>query len=394
MAFGDANCAVSDVATSGCGYHYAENFCKRLNGDGKIMATITLQQLSKIYDNNVRAVSDIDIDISDGEFVVIVGPSGCGKSTLLRMVAGLESISAGALLIDGERVNELEPKDRGIAMVFQNYALYPHMTNRANMGYGLKIAGMSKAEIKQRVEKVAEQLQLTPFLERKPAQLSGGQRQRVAMGRAIVREPKVFLFDEPLSNLDAKLRVEMRKQIKTLQRELNITSLYVTHDQVEAMTMADRLIVLKDGMVQQIGAPMSLYEQPQNRFVAEFIGSPAMNLIEDVSLNEAQVVIHDHLCVEKPADLDYQGQAALGIRPEDITLALEQTEHSLPFTIEMIEHLGASCLLHGRLAGSQQEMMVQSNLSQHWQEGQAVYLHFPKQRLHFFSMTDGQRIGK
>src|SRR6195256_4760235 len=243
------------------------------------MAQVHLRGVKKTYDNKVAVIHGIDMEIADGEFIVIVGPSGCGKSTLLRMVAGLERITGGEVAIGDRVVNELEPKDRDIAMVFQNYALYPHMNVYDNMAYGLKIRGMAKDEIDRRVRKAAKTLELGTFLDRRPRQLSGGQRQRVAMGRAIVREPAVFLFDEPLSNLDAKLRVQMRLEIKRLQRELAVTSIYVTHDQIEAMTMADRLIVMNSGVADQIGTPMDVYDRPASTFVAGFIGSPAMNFL-------------------------------------------------------------------------------------------------------------------
>lgn len=355
------------------------------------MASIHLNKLSKVYENGAKAVTDVELKISDGEFIVIVGPSGCGKSTLLRMVAGLESISSGELFIDNQLVNSLEPKDRGIAMVFQNYALYPHMTNRDNMSYSLKINKVDKAEIKKRVEKVAEQLQLTPYLDRKPAQLSGGQRQRVAMGRAIVRQPKVFLFDEPLSNLDAKLRVEMRKQIKALQREMGVTSLYVTHDQVEAMTMADRLIVLKSGEVQQIGSPIHLYEKPKNIFVAEFIGSPAMNLLEAQSVDN-KIVLAQDVYFDKPAEINVQGQIKLGIRPEHIEILPINDAQALKFTIDIIEHLGSVNLLHGRLINSNTPLIVQTSLTHSWQENQIIALRFNPQKLHFFNADTGMRL--
>ncbi|MEO0381265.1 MAG: sn-glycerol-3-phosphate ABC transporter ATP-binding protein UgpC, partial [Pseudomonadota bacterium] len=243
------------------------------------MATVSLHDIKKSF-GDTDVIHGITTEIEDGEFIVIVGPSGCGKSTLLRMVAGLETVSAGEVQIGGQRANEKEPMDRDIAMVFQNYALYPHMSVRQNMGYGLKIAGMPKADIDTKVVEAAKLLQLDPLLDRKPRQLSGGQRQRVAMGRAIVREPAVFLFDEPLSNLDAKLRVQMRLEIKELQSKLGITSLYVTHDQVEAMTMADRMIVMNGGVAEQIGTPLEVYETPRTLFAAQFIGSPAMNIVD------------------------------------------------------------------------------------------------------------------
>jgi sn-glycerol 3-phosphate transport system ATP-binding protein len=244
------------------------------------MAAIEIRDVSKVYTGGVRAVNSVSIDVADGDFIVLVGPSGCGKSTLLRMVAGLETISEGKVSIGGRVVNDREPAERDIAMVFQNYALYPHMTVRQNLEYGLKNRGTPRAEIDARVTEAARMLEIAPYLDRKPRALSGGQRQRVAMGRAIVRKPAAFLFDEPLSNLDAKLRVSMRGEIKRLQRRLGTTSLYVTHDQLEAMTLADRLVVLNGGQIEQIGAPLEVYHKPASTFVASFIGSPAMNLIE------------------------------------------------------------------------------------------------------------------
>ncbi|MBV7433647.1 sn-glycerol-3-phosphate ABC transporter ATP-binding protein UgpC [Cardiobacteriaceae bacterium TAE3-ERU3] len=369
------------------------------------MATLTLKQLGKTYGKDIRAVNNVNVDIADGEFIVIVGPSGCGKSTLLRMVAGLETITDGDLLIDGKRVNDLEPRERGIAMVFQNYALYPHMTNRKNMGYGLKLSGMNKDDINRRVESVAEKLQLTPFLDRKPAHLSGGQRQRVAMGRAIVREPKVFLFDEPLSNLDAKLRVDMRKQIKQLQRELGTTSLYVTHDQVEAMTMADRLIVLKDGEVQQIGAPMTLYNQPANRFVAQFIGSPSMNLIDGVRIEDGTMRLSGTNC-RAPGELP-NGDFTLGIRPEHIQITNDPQD--LAMTVDIIEHLGGVSLLHGRLMdgnddgidpipvpdeekGRTTDFIVQTADATHINETDIIHIRLDPAHLHLFDAQSGERL--
>ncbi|MCU1488057.1 MAG: transporter ATP-binding protein, partial [Actinomycetia bacterium] len=244
------------------------------------MAAVTLEQVNKVYATGAHAITDLDLDVADGEFLVLVGPSGCGKSTALRMIAGLEDITSGTLRIGDQVVNDLPPKDRDIAMVFQNYALYPHMTVAQNIGFALKLAGRPKAEINQRVAAAAATLQLEPWLDRKPGQLSGGQRQRVAMGRAIVREPAVFLMDEPLSNLDAKLRVQMRAVVARLQRDLKTTTVYVTHDQVEAMTMGDRVAVLRDGRLLQVDAPETLYERPADLFVAAFIGSPAMNLLD------------------------------------------------------------------------------------------------------------------
>ncbi|WP_424965342.1 sn-glycerol-3-phosphate import ATP-binding protein UgpC [Dinoroseobacter sp. S375] len=307
------------------------------------MATVTLQDVKKSF-GATDVIHGIDVEIADGEFIVIVGPSGCGKSTLLRMVAGLETVSSGDVLIGGTRANDKEPMDRDIAMVFQNYALYPHMSVRQNMGYGLKIAGLPKDEINAKVEEAARLLQLAPLLDRKPKQLSGGQRQRVAMGRAIVREPAVFLFDEPLSNLDAKLRVQMRLEIRELQAKLGITSLYVTHDQVEAMTMADRMIVMNGGVAEQIGTPLEVYETPRTLFAAQFIGSPAMNIL-DAQIANGQVVLEGQSLAETSHP---DGPVKFGVRPEHM---VPDTGGALAVTIQMTEPLGANTLLHGKLAG-------------------------------------------
>ncbi len=299
------------------------------------MSTISLKSVRKSY-GKTEVIHGIDIDIADGEFIVIVGPSGCGKSTLLRMVAGLETITSGDISIDARRVNDLEPMDRDIAMVFQNYALYPHMTVFDNMAYGLKIARTPKHEIAERVAAAARMLQLEDYLARKPRELSGGQRQRVAMGRAIVRKPSVFLFDEPLSNLDAKLRVQMRLEIKALQRELGVTSLYVTHDQVEAMTLADRMIVMNAGTADQIGAPLEVYDNPQSRFVGGFIGSPPMNFIP------ARLIEPAALPATNGADL---ANLTAGIRPEHLKLATP-AKAKLTGRLRYIEPLGAETLVH------------------------------------------------
>lgn len=298
------------------------------------MASITLDNLGKIYAGGTRAVGGVHIDIADGEFIVLVGPSGCGKSTLLRMVAGLETISEGQVRIGGRVVNDIEPAERDIAMVFQNYALYPHMSVRDNLAYGLKNRGTPKAEIDRRVAEAAAILQIGPFLDRKPKALSGGQRQRVAMGRAIVREPAAFLFDEPLSNLDAKLRVQMRLEIKELQKRLRTTSIYVTHDQLEAMTLADRLVVLNAGRVEQIGTPLEVYRRPASAFVASFIGSPAMNLLPAASV---------------PALANHPKAGLVGIRPEDLTPSEDGT---LDLSVLAVEELGAQRLVHGTVNGA------------------------------------------
>ena len=308
------------------------------------MATVQLSNVKKRF-GKVEIIHGVSVDIEDGEFIVIVGPSGCGKSTLLRMVAGLETVTEGEVLINGNRVNEQEPMDRDIAMVFQNYALYPHMSVRQNMAYSLKIAGIGKQEIATKVSEAAELLQLSPYLDRKPKELSGGQRQRVAMGRAIVREPAVFLFDEPLSNLDAKLRVQMRLEIKELQSKLNITSLYVTHDQVEAMTMADRMIVMNEGVAEQIGTPLEVYETPRTLFAAQFIGSPAMNLVEGTAAN-GKVTLRNGVIMETGSNAE--GDVWVGMRPEHLST---DTGGLLQFDFSLIEPLGANSLLHGSLKG-------------------------------------------
>ena len=308
------------------------------------MATVELQNVRKSF-GATEVIHGIDVEIADGEFIVIVGPSGCGKSTLLRMVAGLETVTSGEVLIAGEQVNDREPMDRDIAMVFQNYALYPHMSVRQNMGYGLKIAGLARDRIEAKVAEAARLLELESLLDRKPRQLSGGQRQRVAMGRAIVREPAVFLFDEPLSNLDAKLRVQMRLEIRELQSKLGVTSLYVTHDQVEAMTMADRMIVMNEGVAEQIGTPLEVYETPETLFAAQFIGSPAMNIF-DAGIDGGKVRFGDVVLGRTKAG---DGDVKLGIRPEHL---VPDEKGGIEVSLQIAEPLGANTLLHGRIAGS------------------------------------------
>jgi multiple sugar transport system ATP-binding protein len=314
------------------------------------MSEIVLDGVTKVFDDGYEAVKDMNLDIADGEFVILVGPSGCGKSTALRMIAGLEDISGGELKIGGEVVNDRSPKDRDIAMVFQNYALYPHMTVRENMGFALSLAKVDKDEIKQKVEEAAEKLDLVQHLDRKPANLSGGQRQRVAMGRAIVRDPKVFLMDEPLSNLDAKLRVQMRTEVARLQSDLETTMVYVTHDQTEAMTLGDRVAVMRAGLLQQVGSPEELYERPKNLFVAGFIGSPAMNfMVAEISGGKIRLPIGE----VDPAQIDglelpAEGKVVAGIRPEhfeDATIVADATkaERGITFEaeIDMVESLGS-----------------------------------------------------
>ncbi len=324
------------------------------------MAQVVLSDVNKVYPNGYHAIEDLSLEIRDGEFLVLVGPSGCGKSTALRMVAGLEDISSGELKIDERVVNEVHPKDRDIAMVFQNYALYPHMSVADNIGFALKLAKVPKAEIKERVQKAAQILDLTENLDRKPGQLSGGQRQRVAMGRAIVRQPKAFLMDEPLSNLDAKLRVQMRAEIAGLQRDLGVTTIYVTHDQVEAMTMGDRVAVLKRGLLQQVDTPQNLYDSPDNVFVAGFIGSPSMNLFKTrLERNEAGLVMRvgeQSLAIgaeanSRPALEGFVGrEVVIGVRPEDIEDATlspsTPADRRLRSTTQLVESLGSEIIVH------------------------------------------------
>lgn len=312
------------------------------------MAQVHIDKVSKTYSGDTLAVDNISLDIEDGEFIVLVGPSGCGKSTLLRMVAGLESITQGIIKIGDRVVNDLDPAERDIAMVFQNYALYPHMSVHGNLAYGLKNRGMPKAEIASRVDEAARILELGPYLDRKPSALSGGQRQRVAMGRAIVRDPSVFLFDEPLSNLDAKLRVQMRGEIKQLQRRLGTTSIYVTHDQLEAMTLADRLVVLNGGQIEQIGTPLEVYRKPASTFVASFIGSPAMNLIKATHANGIAQVGDTRLPIRQK--LNGTTNVTLGIRAEDLRLVSADKDGALPLKVAYVEELGAQRLVHGHVA--------------------------------------------
>jgi len=319
------------------------------------MATVALKRINKVYANGFHAVKDLDLEVGDGEFMVLVGPSGCGKTTALRMVAGLEGISSGTLSIAGKPVNEVSPKDRDIAMVFQNYALYPHMSVADNIGFALKLRKLPKAEVAAKVKETAEILGLTEWLDRKPGQLSGGQRQRVAMGRAIVREPAVFLMDEPLSNLDAKLRVQMRAEVSRIQQRLHVSTIYVTHDQVEAMTMGDRVAVLRGGVLQQCDNPQVLYNRPDNIFVAAFIGSPAMNLYEAavgegarwVKLGSQDIDLPESVRAEHPALASYAGKnIVLGLRPEHLPAAGNRAGPTLVGDVDLVEALGSELVVH------------------------------------------------
>ncbi len=359
------------------------------------MSTVTLSHLRKVYPNGVVAVEDFDLAVADKEFLVLVGPSGCGKSTTLRMVAGLEEISAGTISIDGKVVNNLPPKDRDIAMVFQNYALYPHMTVRENMAFGLKLRHTPKAEIKRRIDEAADVLGLTPLLNRLPKQLSGGQRQRVALGRAIVRQPKVFLFDEPLSNLDAKMRVEMREEIHRLHQRLNATILYVTHDQTEAMTLGDRIVVMESGHVRQVADPITLYNEPANRFSASFIGTPPMNFL-DVTV-DAEGHLTSSAGTLLPPDgtfpqLPAGTQLLFGVRPEALIAErfTEPTPGAIAATVDIIEQMGAEAYVHFTVANTRMTARVAPDLPLH--HGETHYLRPTYTHAHLFDPTTGTRI--
>jgi multiple sugar transport system ATP-binding protein len=360
------------------------------------MTGVIYDDATCVYPGSERpAVDNLNLDIQDGEFLVLVGPSGCGKSTSLRMLAGLEEVTAGSIRIGERDVTHLPPKDRDIAMVFQNYALYPHMTVADNMGFALKIAGVPKAEIRQKVEDAAKLLELTEYLGRKPKALSGGQRQRVAMGRAIVREPKVFLMDEPLSNLDAKLRVQTRTQIASLQRRLGITTVYVTHDQVEAMTMGDRVAVLKDGLLQQCDTPRHMYEMPANVFVAGFIGSPAMNLIEAPMVDGG--VAFDGSVI--PVDREFLARAmnrgertvTLGVRPESFDL---NASGGIAVTVNVVEELGADAFAYGtaRVDGRDVDIIVRVDARNTPAKGETLHFLPKAGETHIFSATSGDRL--
>jgi multiple sugar transport system ATP-binding protein len=364
------------------------------------MATVELKNVKKIYEGGVLAVDNANITVNDKEFVVLVGPSGCGKSTTLRMIAGLEEITSGELYIDGKMMNDVAPKDRDIAMVFQNYALYPHMTVYENMAFGLKIRKFPKKEISDRVKEAARILDIEELLDRKPKALSGGQRQRVAVGRAIVRKPKVFLFDEPLSNLDAKLRVQMRAELNALHTRLQATMVYVTHDQVEAMTMGDRIVVLKDGYIQQIGSPLELYNVPVNRFVAGFIGSPPMNILQATIKEDKGRIMADEgdfqiALSAKLADAvrSYVGKDSLfGIRPEDLVVADKAVEgETFNAKVEVVEPLGAEILLY--VSTTQHPSIIVRTPPHHeFHVGDSVSLRPAMDKIHFFDMETEKAV--
>jgi multiple sugar transport system ATP-binding protein len=357
------------------------------------MASVKFQKATRTYPGGVNpAVDALDLEIADGEFLVLVGPSGCGKSTTLRMLAGLEDLNGGQILIGDRDVTNTPPKDRDIAMVFQNYALYPHMSVAENMGFALKIAGVSKQERAAQVLEVAKLLDLEPYLDRKPKELSGGQRQRVAMGRAIVRKPQVFLMDEPLSNLDAKLRVQTRTQIASLQRRLGVTTVYVTHDQVEAMTMGDRVAVLKDGVLQQVATPRELYETPKNVFVAGFIGSPAMNLLQvsivdgGVQFGNAVVKIDQSVLSKTSAKM-----VTLGVRPENLIVTKNE---GISVEVDVVEELGSDGYLYGsaRVDGAHLDLVSRVDGRDHPLKGESVFLKPEGGIMHLFDAITGDRL--
>jgi len=353
------------------------------------MAKVDLRDVRKSY-GNLEVIHGVSTRVADGEFIVIVGPSGCGKSTLLRMVAGLEAITGGEIAIGERVVNRLEPKDRDIAMVFQNYALYPHMSVFENMAYGLKIRGFTKDDIKARVDRAAGILELGPLLDRKPRQLSGGQRQRVAMGRAIVREPAVFLFDEPLSNLDAKLRVQMRFEIQKLHRRLGTTSLYVTHDQVEAMTLAQRMIVMNAGRAEQIGTPMTVYDDPETQFVAGFIGSPSMNFLPGKGAGSGKVALeHGGIVQYTTGSVDAGRAVVAGIRPEHLTPA-SPADAFVTGPVEMVEQLGADTLIH--IAHGSAAVIARLPHGTHPDIGSSFSVAADPSRVYLFDAATGNRI--
>ncbi|WP_061933224.1 ABC transporter ATP-binding protein [Aureimonas sp. AU22] len=350
------------------------------------MAPVTIRDVKKSY-GSVATIHGVSIDIADGEFVVLVGPSGCGKSTLLRMLAGLEEISGGEIRIGGRVVNDLPAKERDIAMVFQNYALYPHMSVADNMGFALKLKNAARSEIESRVKPAADILGLTPLLDRFPRQLSGGQRQRVAMGRAIVRDPQVFLFDEPLSNLDAKLRVSMRAEIKNLHQRLKTTIVYVTHDQIEAMTMADKIVVMRDGRVEQVGAPLDLYDRPANTFVAGFIGSPAMNFVQGrIDADRFVTADGQELPLPGRAGTVKPGEATYGIRPEHVRIE----DGGVPIRVEVVEPTGSEVMVGARLGGQAISCLFRERLA--LRPGETIPVRFDPATAHLFDGASGARI--
>ena len=349
------------------------------------MSFLEINNVTKIYPNGTKAINETSLNIEHGEFIVFVGPSGCGKSTLLRMIAGLEDITEGEINLDNKTINKIDPSDRDVAMVFQNYALYPHMNVYKNIAYGLKNRGQSKESIDKKVNEVAELLEIKEYLLRKPAQLSGGQRQRVAMGRAIARNPKVFLFDEPLSNLDAKLRGQVRIQIKKLQRDMNVTSIFVTHDQVEAMTLGDRLAVINEGIIEQLGTPIDIYEKPESIFVGEFIGSPQMNFVNGTVNNNTFESKGFKINIDKKID---NKDAVLGFRAEHLQL---KTDGEIGLTIDIIEKLGADSIIYGKDKDGV-TICYKENGNTKLNIGDNINLSISVNSIHLFDKNTGKRI--
>ena len=348
------------------------------------MSFLELQNITKVYPNGTKAVNETSLNVEKGEFVVFVGPSGCGKSTLLRMIAGLEDITAGEIVLDGSIINTIDPSERDVAMVFQNYALYPHMTVYNNMAYGLKNRGISKQEIEDKVNEVAKLLEIDPYLSRKPSMLSGGQRQRVAMGRAIVRNPKIFLFDEPLSNLDAKLRNQMRLEIKKLQRHMGVTSIFVTHDQTEAMTLGDRIVVINNGIVEQVGTPKDIYSKPNTKFVAEFIGSPQMNIFNCKIDNGIAKIDNNSINLNKSINVD---DASIGIRPDDIQIS---DSGSITCKANLVEYLGSDMIIYSNMGDQEFSCKLSSKIDV--KAGDEFKFDIQPSLVHIFDNSSGKRL--
>jgi len=347
------------------------------------MSFLELQNITKVYPNGTKAVNETSLNIEKGEFVVFVGPSGCGKSTLLRMIAGLEDITSGEITLDANVINKIDPSERDVAMVFQNYALYPHMTVYNNMAYGLKNRGISKQEIEDKVNEVAKLLEIDQYLLRKPSMLSGGQRQRVAMGRAIVRNPKIFLFDEPLSNLDAKLRNQMRLEIKKLQRQMGVTSIFVTHDQTEAMTLGDRIVVINNGIVEQVGTPKDIYSKPNTKFVAEFIGSPQMNIFNCKIDNGIAKIDNNSINLNKSINVD---DASIGIRPDDIQIS---ESGSITCKANLVEYLGSDMIIYSSIGDQEFSCKLSSKIDV--KAGDEFKFDIQPSLVHIFDNSSGKR---
>ena len=349
------------------------------------MSFLDLKNVTKIYPNGTKAVHETSLSVDEGEFMVFVGPSGCGKSTLLRMVAGLEDITDGDINLDGKLINDVDPSERDVAMVFQNYALYPHMNVYNNLAYGLKNRGIDKKTIEQKVNDAAKLLQISEFLQRKPSMLSGGQRQRVAMGRAIVRNPKIFLFDEPLSNLDAKLRIQMRLEIKKLQQKVGVTSIFVTHDQVEAMTLADRLAVINNGIIEQLGTPIEIYDNPKSLFVAGFIGSPQMNFLDGNLKNKTLSAEGFEI---KDINSDFEGDVTLGIRPEHL---IQSDNALINLKVELVEQLGSDNLVYGKLK-NKNDFCYRCPGNLKIENGTELNLQIDENKYYIFDKSSGKRV--